>query len=124
VVDNNATRCGKIGKKTELYGKLINELTEYELCPERIGRYILPGVSPATRLGSPCHMSPNNLVTLETLEFKDSPRDVLAAVAAGMQVVMIPDPPVDTKFCKSAILVFNTLENFNQNFFWFSSFRK
>ncbi|GFY71396.1 carboxypeptidase N subunit 2, partial [Trichonephila inaurata madagascariensis] len=45
VVDINATRCGKIGKKIELHGKLITELTEYELCPERLRLYIFLGVS-------------------------------------------------------------------------------
>ncbi|GFT31893.1 protein toll [Nephila pilipes] len=45
VVDINATRCGHIGKKIELYGKIISELTEYELCPERLRLYIFLGVS-------------------------------------------------------------------------------
>ncbi|GFT97563.1 uncharacterized protein TNCV_387241 [Trichonephila clavipes] len=45
VIDINATRCGKIGKKIELHDKLIIELTEYELCPERLRLYIFLGVS-------------------------------------------------------------------------------
>ncbi|GFY71397.1 carboxypeptidase N subunit 2 [Trichonephila inaurata madagascariensis] len=47
VVDINTTRCGEIGKNTELYGKLIIELTEYELCPERLRSHIFLSVSPA-----------------------------------------------------------------------------
>ncbi|GFS66735.1 carboxypeptidase N subunit 2, partial [Nephila pilipes] len=45
VVDINATRCGHIGKKIELYDKIISELTEYELCPERLRLHIFLGVS-------------------------------------------------------------------------------
>ncbi|GFU27618.1 carboxypeptidase N subunit 2 [Trichonephila clavipes] len=47
VVDINTTRCGRIGKNTELYGKLIIELTEYDLCPERFRSNTFLGVSPA-----------------------------------------------------------------------------
>ncbi|KAF8778861.1 Pseudouridine-5'-phosphatase like protein [Argiope bruennichi] len=53
----------------------------------------------------------------KVLVIEDAPSGVQAAVAAGMQVVMVPDPRVDAKFCKSATLVLKSLESFQPELF-------
>ncbi|GIY83408.1 carboxypeptidase N subunit 2 [Caerostris extrusa] len=44
IVDVNSTKCSYSEEKPELYGKIIHELTEYELCPEKLSLYIFLGV--------------------------------------------------------------------------------
>lgn len=44
--------------------------------------------------------------------FEDAPNGVKAAVAAGMQVVMVPDPNVPEEQQNGATVVLNSLEEF------------
>ncbi|PRD22606.1 UNVERIFIED_CONTAM: Gs1l [Trichonephila clavipes] len=141
VVDINTTRCGRIGKNTELYGKLIIELTEYDLCPERFRSNTFLGVSPASKIEmvrsktsvlswkKSFHKGSHDEAVSKSSEglrvilvFINSPSGVIASVAAGMQVVRILDPRVDVKLCKNATLVLNTLEKFNPELFGLPAF--
>lgn len=49
--------------------------------------------------------------------FEDAPNGVTAAIAAGMQVVMIPDENVPVEFRKDAHVVVNSLEEAPLNLF-------
>lgn len=46
----------------------------------------------------------------QCLVFEDAPNGVTAAIKAGMQVIIVPDPQIDEKMCKEATLTIKTLE--------------
>ena len=48
----------------------------------------------------------------ECLVFEDAPAGVEAARAAGMRVVVVPDPQMDQKLVKDADLKLNSLHEF------------
>nr|XP_053637815.1 pseudouridine-5'-phosphatase-like isoform X5 [Cherax quadricarinatus] len=53
----------------------------------------------------------------QCLVFEDAPNGVAAGVAAGMQVVMVPDPRLDDKMTKGASQVLKSLEDFRPELF-------
>lgn len=62
----------------------------------------------------PCSPTPCNC-----LVFEDAPNGVTAAKAAGMQVVMVPDPAVPKERTAHATIVLRSLEDFDpKEFIW------
>lgn len=65
------------------------------------------------------HLNP-----LQCLVFEDSPNGVAAAIAAHMQVVMVPNPHVSEKQKQGATLVLNSLTDFKPEDFGLPPFNK
>ena len=105
--------------------KTIQHKELFELFPVKVF-----GDDPDLKRGKPfpdqflltCRKFPDNPKPEKVLVFEDSPNGVLAAKAAGMGVVMVPDRRLDEKLYNDPTQAIFSLEDFKPELFGFPSY--
>ena len=81
----------------------------FTLCASR---YVLTNISTSLRLTFSLSRFPDPPDPANCLVFEDAPNGVTAGLAAGMQVVMVPDHKVTKEFLLPATQVLASMEHF------------
>ncbi|XP_033208289.1 probable pseudouridine-5'-phosphatase isoform X3 [Belonocnema kinseyi] len=92
---------------------------------------VLGGSDPDVKKGKPspdiflvaASRFPDNPDPLKCLVFEDAPNGVEAALSAGMQVVMVPDPSLPKSFTEKATTVLDSLLDFKPEEFGLPPFK-
>nr|AEE63218.1 unknown [Dendroctonus ponderosae] len=109
-----ATSCGRAAHevKTQDYRKLMS-LFSHVVCGPEV-KHGKPAPDIFLMAAAKFDDAPQ---PKDCLVFEDAPNGARGAVAAGMQVVLVPDPDVPEKWRKPATLVLNSLEEFQPEAF-------
>ncbi|XP_069989841.1 pseudouridine-5'-phosphatase isoform X4 [Penaeus vannamei] len=99
--------------------------TNHKELMSKFSHVVLASTDPEVKNGKPApdvflvcaNRFPDTPKPEKCLVFEDAPNGVAASVAAGMQVVMVPDPRMKEEMTKGATQVLKSLEDFKPELF-------